>query len=339
MSTEGLPIQELIDTAPDGFVVVDEAGLVVFANSTVESLFGFEPSELLGRPVNTLIPERLHDVHREHRLSYMRDPRVRPMGLGLDLVGRRKDGSEFPVEISLSPLKTADRMFYTAIVRDISERKVMEDERLALEMQLETERERDRIAMDLHDGIMQDIYASTLALELAIDAGDAPEETVEAIERVIDQLQTVVRDIRSYIFDLRPREFNGNLVEAISNLVHEFQQNSQVPAEIEIDAPATPSMSTSVTVYNIAHECLSNIQRHANAELVRITLEVKDGGGQLQVIDDGVGFDLGADQGQSHRGLRNMFARARSVNAELQLDSKPGEGTRLSLRFPLEPSG
>jgi len=339
VSTEGLPIQELIDTAPDGFVVVDEAGLVVFANSTVESLFGFEPSELLGRPVNTLIPERLHDVHREHRLSYMRDPRVRPMGLGLDLVGRRKDGSEFPVEISLSPLKTADRMFYTAIVRDISERKVMEDERLALEMQLETERERDRIAMDLHDGIMQDIYASTLALELAIDAGDAPEETVEAIERVIDQLQTVVRDIRSYIFDLRPREFNGNLVEAISNLVHEFQQNSQVPAEIEIDAPATPSMSTSVTVYNIAHECLSNIQRHANAELVRITLEVKDGGGQLQVIDDGVGFDLGADQGQSHRGLRNMFARARSVNAELQLDSKPGEGTRLSLRFPLEPSG
>ena len=339
MSTEGLPIQELIDTAPDGFVVVDEAGLVVFANSTVESLFGFEPSELLGRPVNTLIPERLHDVHREHRLSYMRDPRVRPMGLGLDLVGRRKDGSEFPVEISLSPLKTADRMFYTAIVRDISERKVMEDERLALEMQLETERERDRIAMDLHDGIMQDIYASTLALELAIDAGDAPEETVEAIERVIDQLQTVVRDIRSYIFDLRPREFNGNLVEAISNLVHEFQQNSQVPAEIEIDAPATPSMSTSVTVYNIAHECLSNIQRHANAELVRITLEVKDGGGQLLVIDDGVGFDLGTDQGQSHRGLRNMFARARSVNAELQLDSRPGEGTRLSLRFPLEPSG
>jgi PAS domain S-box-containing protein len=340
VNEKSFPIQELIETAPDGFVVADDAGLIVFANRTVEQLFGFQPDELLGHPVHTLIPERLHEIHREHRLSYVRDPKVRPMGLGLDLVGRRKDGSEFPVEISLSPLKTADGMLYTAIVRDITERKVMEDERLALEMELETERERDRIAMDLHDGIMQDIYASTLGLELALDAGEASGETMEGIERVIDQLQTVVRNIRSYIFDLRPREFSGNLVEAVSTLVHEFQQNSQIATEIEINVSTTPSLSTSVTVYNIAHESLSNIQRHARAELVRITLEIDNHGGHFLVVDDGIGFDVGIDYGQSHRGLRNMFARARSINAELQLDSRPGQGTRLSLRFPVSsPAG
>ena len=335
MNAENLPIQELIDSAPDGFVVVDEAGLIVFANRTVEHLFDYEPDELMGRSVNMLIPERFHGVHLSHRTSYMKDPRIRPMGLGLDLVGRRKDGSEFPVEISLSPLKTADRTLYTAIVRDISERKVMEDERLALEMQLETERERDRIAMDLHDGIMQDIYAASLSLELALSAGDASTEAAEGIERVIDQLQAVVRNIRSYIFDLRPREFSGDLAEAVSNLAHEFQQNSQIATEVEINVSATPSLSTSLTVYNIAHEGLSNIQRHAHAEQVRIALDVSDSGGHLLIVDDGVGFEIGADRGQSHRGLRNMLTRARSIDAELQLDSSPGNGSRVSLRFPV----
>jgi signal transduction histidine kinase len=211
----------------------------------------------------------------------------------------------------------------------------MEDERLALEMQLETERERDRIAMDLHDGIMQDIYAASLSLELALSAGDASTEAAEGIERVIDQLQAVVRNIRSYIFDLRPREFSGDLAEAVSNLAHEFQQNSQIATEIEINVSATPSLSTSLTVYNIAHEGLSNIQRHAHAEQVRIALDVSDSGGHLLIVDDGVGFEIGADRGQSHRGLRNMLTRARSIDAELQLDSSPGNGSRVSLRFPV----
>lgn len=332
---EDLLLRELIDTAPDGFVVVDEAGLIVFANHTIGRLFGFESDELIGKPVNTLIPERFHAIHRQHRIFYMEDSRVRPMGLGLDLVGRRKDGNEFPVEISLSPLKTADRNLYTAIVRDISERKAMEDEQRALAMELETERERDRIAMDLHDGIMQDIYASSLSLELALGSGDAPLEIAEDIERVIDQLQMVVRNIRSYIFDLRPREFSGDLVEAISNLANEFQQNSQVATEVEMDVSGSPSLTTALTVYNIAHEGLSNIQRHAQAELVKISLEIDDDGGRLVVRDDGVGFDTGTDLGQMHRGMRNMFTRARSIDAELRLDSSPDNGTTLSLRFPV----
>ena len=332
---ENLPIRELIDTAPDGFVVVDEAGTIVFANRTMEQLFGFEPQALIGQPINTLIPDRFHAAHLEHQASYMKDPRVRPMGLGLDLVGLRRDGSEFPIEISLSPLQTGERTLYTAIVRDITEHKVLEEERLALETELETERERDRIAMDLHDGIMQDIYASTLALELALGTADPGDSTAEAIERVIDQLQAVVRNIRSYIFDLRPREFSGDLTEAISNLAHEFQQNSQIAVEADIDVSVVPNLATSLTVYNIAHESLSNIQRHAQAEQVRISLQVKDTGGLLLVVDDGVGFDTGADVGQSHRGLRNMFTRARSIDGELEMDSSPGSGTRLSLRFPV----
>jgi PAS domain S-box-containing protein len=300
-------------------------------------LFDYQPKELLGQPVGILIPQRYHEVHDAHREAYVRDPKVRPMGLGLDLVGRRKDGSEFPVEISLSPLATSERRLFTAIVRDITERKVLEDERRRLAAELQTERERDRIAMDLHDGIMQDIYAATLSLELALDDSErAGDSNQDALEHVIDQLHAVVRNIRSYIFDLRPREFSGDLVEAVTNLSNEFAQNSQIATVLDIRAGAAVALPTSVAIYNIAHESLSNSQRHSKASEVRVMLDLSGSVGALEVMDNGVGFDIEADVSQSHRGLRNIQTRARSVDADLTLESKLGKGTCLTVRFPVD---
>jgi two-component system CheB/CheR fusion protein len=334
VTDETLPLQDLLDSAPDGFVVVDANGTIVFANRTAEQLFGYGSGELIGNEVGILIPQRLQTVHQEHTQAYVQDPRVRPMGLGLDLVGRRKDGSEFPVEISLSPLRSESRVLFTAVVRDISERKLLEDERRTLAAELEAEQERDRIAMDLHDGIMQDIYAATLALELALDEAESGQPAQASLERVIDHLHAVVRNIRSYIFDLRPREFSGDLVEAVTNLTNEFGQNSQIPTLLEIRGSARVDLTTSMAVYNIAHESLSNIQRHAGASEVRVTLELDDGLCKLEVVDNGSGFDTSAGIGQSHRGLRNMQARAQSVNASMNLESEPGKGTHLTVQFP-----
>jgi two-component system sensor kinase FixL len=326
----------LLDSAPDGFVVVDEAGVIVFANRTAEEMFGYERGELLGEQIGILIPERLRSIHQVHREAYVQDPKVRPMGLGLDLVGRRKDGSEFPIEISLSPQEMRERSLFTAIVRDITDRKVLEDERKLLAAELQAERERDRIAMDLHDGIMQDIYAATLSLELALDEAELSGQRSEgSLERVIDHLHGVLRNIRSYIFDLRPREFSGDLVEAVTNLTSEFGQNSQIQTAVDIIGSGDVDLSTATAIYNITHESLSNIQRHSHASHVSIRLELDDGKGYLEVSDDGVGFDMSADLTQTHRGLRNMYSRAQTVGADLQMESAPGEGTRLTILFPV----
>src|SRR5581483_3271041 len=165
--------------------------------------FGYKRGELVGERVERLIPQRLHDQHLQYRTEYQASPRPRPMGLGLKLLGLRKDGTELPVEISLSPLQTSDRTLVTAIIRDVSERQRLEEERNFLAVELQTEHERDRIAMDLHDGIMQDVYAAALRLELAQSEIhlDQP-QIARDLERVIEQLHEVVRNVRSYIFDL-----------------------------------------------------------------------------------------------------------------------------------------
>ena len=115
----------LLEAAPDAMVIVDPNGRITLVNQQTEQLFGYTPAELLGQPVETLVPERFHTEHRQHRRGYLAAPTMRPMGMGLGLAlfGRRKDGSEFPVEISLSPLQTSQGTLVSAAVRDITDRK------------------------------------------------------------------------------------------------------------------------------------------------------------------------------------------------------------------------
>ncbi|HEY5594888.1 MAG TPA: PAS domain S-box protein [Nitrospiria bacterium] len=123
---EGL-FRSLLEALPYAAVIIDRDGRLVFVNDQTEKIFGHDRGELLGRPVETLVPERFRKAHIGHRAEYHSRPQTRPMGGGLELTGRRKDGTEFPVEISLSPVSVGEETFVTAVIQDITERKRIEE--------------------------------------------------------------------------------------------------------------------------------------------------------------------------------------------------------------------
>jgi PAS domain S-box-containing protein len=135
-----LRFRALVELAPDAIVVTDPTGRITLTNQQTAALFGYAQAELLGQPVEKLLPERYHDIHRQHRASYMAAPRTRPMGTRLELWGRRRDGHEFPVEVSLSPLpspaperEATDQFAVMSIIRDVSERLELVQARAAAE--------------------------------------------------------------------------------------------------------------------------------------------------------------------------------------------------------------
>lgn len=202
--------------------------------------------------------------------------------------------------------------------------------------------ERDRIGMDLHDGIIQSIYAVSLHLESAAEqAEESPLAVRRDLDKAIDDLNKVIRDIRNYIFDLRPQVSRvGDLRQALTELVQEVKVNSLIEAELEVEGEVEDELvrldeDQALALFHIVQEALNNVVKHSSASAVRVKLGLERGALHLTVVDNGVGFDLEAQRDRQRHGLRNMMDRARSLGVELRIESAEGRGTQIALELPL----
>ncbi len=197
--------------------------------------------------------------------------------------------------------------------------------------------ERTRIGMDLHDGIIQSIYAVGLTLESArLALPGAPDETDMLLRRVIEGLNDTIRDIRNYILDLRPHRFRGDLQEGLERLVREFQANAMIPVDLQAEAEDMITTPTAVAraLFLTTQEALANVARHANASHVTIRLTRQNGVIEMTVQDDGRGFNRAARNYSVGHGLSNMRARAEDLGGKFSIQSAAGQGTAIHLTLP-----
>jgi PAS domain S-box-containing protein len=335
----------LFQSAAQGIFIVDRSGRIVMANPATGRMFGYSPNELIGQPIEILIPARLHGTHGGHRDRYFAEPQSRPMGLGLDLQARRKDGSEFYAEISLSHFQSAQGTLAVAFVTDISKRRADEQ---ALRQQREDLRtlagrlmsaqddERRRIARDLHDDLSQQLA------HLAIDIGKlaskpSAREAVPELRPLQLRAAEAAETVRRISHELHPSILDDiGLEAAIEQYCDDFEKRTGIATEFfSRDVPESIRAETASSVYHIAQEALRNVAKHSKTESVLVRLESSAGLVRLTIKDNGVG--LPADQSEARKGIgmAAMRERAHLINASLSIQSQPGAGTEVIIEVPV----
>ncbi len=291
------------DSAPNGVVLVDDNGVVLLTNLQIERMFGYTQKEMIGQFVEMLVPEKLRSAHVARRQAFARNPALRPVGGERYLLGQRKDGGEFPIEVGLYPITIQAAQYIMATVIDVTERiraaKALSDalterDRLRRHLMRSAEDERLRLSHELHDQTGQTLIAATLSaksLEKFLDADGR--QRLETLNALLDQMG---RTLHQVAWELRPASIDElGLTATLDNYVSDWSDQTGIAAEFYCKAVDIDTLPDDVrtTVYRIIQEALTNIAKHAR-ESKQVSVAISRAGAvlQLTIDDNGFGFDL-----------------------------------------------
>lgn len=320
----------IVESAPEAIVLSDRRGKITLVNGQVEHLFGYQRKELIGQTVNLLVPARLRRQVLDSG-SFRAFSQAQPIELGLDLFGVRKDGGEFPVEISLSPLKSGDTTLVCSIIRDVSQQKALAQER---EQKVLVE-ERNRMARDVHDTLSQGLTGIVLQLESAEAIHGATDGVREHISRARALARENLEQARRSVMALGSLEpENEDLIGSLRQLVGNMRPTANTRVEFVLQGKPWPlQQGIKQGMLRIAQQSLTNALQHAKARTIQVQLAFDRKQLSLEVSDDGQGF-LVSRRPPGRVGLRSMEHRAKELGGKLQVKSRPAKGTRVSIQVP-----
>ncbi|MBI2077742.1 MAG: MASE1 domain-containing protein [Euryarchaeota archaeon] len=325
--------QRIIESGPDAFVIVDAKGIMVEVNRQAETLFGYTPEEMVGRPIELLIPDSVKDRHVGYRESYVKDPQPRPMGAGLELKALRKDGTEVPVEISLSPVQTPDGLIVISAIRDVTERKRAQSERAELErLRAMDQFKAQFINMAAHE-LNTPLTPIKLQAHLLRSGASGPltdqqRRSMEILERSVDRVALLVQNmldvgrIQSGRIELKkgPLDVNAAVQEAV-DAFQEIARQAGVHLEgwtqgdlwVEADAARV-----SQVLFNLVSNALKFTPGGG-----RVIVEVRHEGREASVVVRDTGAGLTSEQ------MARLFQPFTQVHDRAQTASRPGTGLGL----------
>ena len=333
----------VIENAAEAILGVGHGGEIVVANPAAARMFGYEIDELVGAPLDMLVPDWFQGRHAEAQRKYFEQPRDRRMGQRGDLAGRRKDGTEVPIEISLSHVRNGDGGMAIALLQDVTERRENRRRLQALARRLMTaqEEERRRIARDLHDDLTQSISLLGMKLGFLKQRVELPRERLlEEIEEARRQVDDLVEEVRELSHRLHPSvlEYSG-LEAALDSLAADVERHDGPAVRVEVDrAAAEIPADASSALYHIALEALRNAAKHADARTVEVRVRCHADRLRMDIGDDGRGFEPDGIRGETGLGLISMEERALGLGGRFAISTEPGRGTRIEVEVPLRKS-
>jgi two-component system, sensor histidine kinase len=348
-----------LESAPDAIVVVDASGSVVFANRQLAAVFGYASDEILGRPVEQLLPERFHARHVGHRTGFATGPRVRPMGLGLELAARRKDGSEFPVEISLSPIRDGDRTLIAAAIRDVTDRRRIEAELLAArEAADRANQAKSRFLATASHDLRQPLQALSLlngtlrrlpADRHVSEALAQQEQAISGMSRLVNALLDISKLESGAI---RPEITDFTVATVFEEMRREFASLARNKGlELEVEPCQDAVCSDPSLVEQILRNLVSNAIKYTRQGKVLLRCLHEASVVRLEVLDTGIGIPAdelpyiydefyqvhgvsGAAPDGYGLGLSIVSRLVQLLDLRLDVRSEPGKGSSFRLDVP-----
>ena len=290
--------RHLLESAPDAMITIDDQGKIAIVNGQAVEMFGYDRESLLGQPIELLLPDRLHEAHVAHRQKFLSVPRLRPMGAGMPLLAKRRDGSEFPVEISLSPIESRAGRFVSSVIRDVTERKRMEGEIIAARQAAERANKANSafLAAASHDlrqpvqalSLLNGALRRTVSDERALQMVESQEHSLTAMTNLLNSLLDISRLDAGAV---KPQLEVFPIQRLIDRLSDEFARQAQHTG-LEFSASSCPAVINSDPnlLAEVIQNLVSNAIRYTDKGSVQLDCVEQDGQCVIKVTDTGIGI-------------------------------------------------